>query len=58
MQPVPVDLGRRDHANRERPRGRDDRAEQVLTLLDGELLGVVQPREPANPVIPQALVVE
>ena len=58
MEPVPVDLGRRDHANRERPRGRHDRAEQLLTLGNGELLRVVQPRKRANPVIAQALVVE
>src|SRR5918992_2065569 len=58
MQPLPVDLPRRDHAHADPGGAADDGAEQLLPLERSHLLRVVQRRERPDSVMAEALVVE
>ncbi len=58
MEPVPIDLAVRNHADADRRRARSDGLEQELALLDGDLLRVVQRREGPDARPAQLLVVE
>jgi hypothetical protein len=58
VQPVAVDVARRDHAHGHLLRALEHASEQVLAQLLGALLRVVQVRERADPVVAQAPVVE
>ena len=58
VQADTVDLARRDHAHRDRGGAADDRAEQLLSGVRRDLLGVVQRGERANAMTAEMLVVE
>ena len=58
MEPVPVDVAARNHADADARRTADDGAEQLLALGRRDLLRVVQVGERPDAVVTQALVVE
>jgi len=58
VQPVSVDLARRNHTYGDLLGAADDRPEELLPPLAGDLLGVVQQRERPHTVVAEAAVVE